>query len=252
MKRFALIGCLVVSLFLSACGTRSISDSGYQGNRGYYPRYDETAFYRGELNELAVLGIERQGEISDADIQAALADTGTLSLRRGDPIILIQSGAMFPDDPMLTGMQQYFQITPLSGIPEEQPQSASEESHNVSPSSLNKVLRLAGARSGAKALIVYWGILESGQEDQVTKTVSWVPFVGSVIPDEIQSMRIRLKGVVIDVASGKWVMITPQTFDDRRISARLDRETADQTQVAKLKAQAYIDFVEAVRQKFAL
>ncbi|MCP4402910.1 MAG: aminopeptidase [bacterium] len=251
MKRFTFIRILVLSLLVVSCTTRSISDSGYQENRGYYHRYDDNAFYRGELNELAVLGIERQDEISEADIQAALADTNGLALQRGDSIILIQSGAMFPDDPMLTEMQQYFQVTPLSGIPEEQERDRSDSPQDAS-TSLNKVLRLAGARSGAKALIVYWGILESAQEDQVTKTVSWVPFVGSVIPDEIQNMRIRLKGVVIDVVSGKWVMITPQSLDDRRISARLDREAADQTQVAKLKEQAYIEFVKILQQRFSL
>ena len=252
MKKFVSLSLMLMLSLVGGCTTRSISNSGYQEDRGYYHGYDENAFYRGELNELAVLGIERQEEISEDDIQAALADTGALSLSSGDPVILIQSGAMFPDDPMLTNMQRYFQVTPLSGIPEEHDRRQNSEESQEASASLNKVLRLAGARSGAKALIVYWGILESAQEDQVTKTVSWVPFVGSVIPDEIQNMRIRLKGVVIDVASGKWVMITPQAFDNRRISARLDRETADQIQVAKLKEQAYIDFVEAVRKRFSL
>ncbi len=112
--------------------------------------------------------------------------------------------------------------------------------------SLNKALRLAAARSGAKTIIVYWGILDSARENLATKTISWVPVVGSVLPDEAQKMRIRVKGAVLDVATGNWMMITARSFDDMRISADINRAGSDQAQVAYLKEKAYADFVNSL------
>ena len=86
----------------------------------------------------------------------------------------------------------------------------------------------------------------------MTKTVSWTPIIGALIPDEVQRMRIRLKGVVMDVRSGKWVMLTPPAIDNARLSARIERETADQRQVSLLKEQAYAGFVTLLRQRFGL
>jgi len=211
---------IVVSLPIAGCTTRSISDSAYQRGRNWYYRYNDSQ-YQGELNELSVLGVSTHDSPTEADIHAALSNSGKVLLNQGDPVILIQSGAMFPDDPMLSEMQKYFTVIPLSGIPEQPatPQVTPENPPQPA-SSLNKVLRLAAARSGAKTLIVYWGILETAQKNQVTKTVSWVPILGSLIPDEVQQMRIRLKAVIIDVAAGNWTMLTPQAFSDTRFSAR--------------------------------
>jgi len=93
-------------------------------------------------------------------------------------------------------------------------------------------------------LIVYWGILESAREGFATKTISWVPIVGKVIPDEAQTMRLRLKMAVIDVATGYWEILTPTVHEDKRASARIGRRENDQAQVNKLKAQTYQRAVE--------
>ena len=255
-RRILVIGVLAICLpvFLAGCATRSISNSGYQKSGGWYGRSFGTPYYQGELNELAVLGIDRALQpISESDIQAAMAEHDTLSLQRGDSIILIQSGAMFPDGPMLNEMKTYFTVTPLSGIPERIPyESRHSDTSQEKPVPLNKILRLTAARAGAKALIVYWGILETSQQDQVTKTVSWVPVMGSLIPDEVQNMRIRLKGVVMDVKTGNWLMLNPDAIDHKRISARLNRKNADQSQVAFLKAQAYTKFVDELLRRFSI
>jgi len=66
-----------------------------------------------------------------------------------------------------------------------------------------------------------------------------MPIVGSVVPDEHQHMRIRLKMAVVDVRSGNWAMFSPEPFEDKAVSARLGRERSDQAQVSKLKQQAY-------------
>ena len=243
---------VAIGLFalLTGCGVRSISDSGYQEHGWHSP---ENPYYQGELNELETLGIRENETIEEADIQAALDDASSVKLRRGDAILLIQSGAMFPDDAMLTAMQADFTVTPLSGMPNRPAQtSTTPDAAAADNAPLNRVLRLAAARAGATTLIVYWGILESAQENQITKTVSWAPILGSIIPDEAQRMRIRLKGVVMDARSGKWVMLTPPAIDNARLSARIERKTADQQQVSVLKEQAYAEFVKLLRQRFGL
>jgi len=247
-----IVSAIVINLLivLTGCGTRSISNSGYQDDNGWYGQ-PSNPFYQGELNELSVLGISAEQAISEADIQAALNDASAVTLKRGDAILLIQSGAMFPDDDMLQAMRDVFAVTPLSGVP-EQPQQAAQGETVAPPTSLKQVLRLSAAQTGATTVIVYWGIIETAQEDQVTKTVSWVPIVGALIPDEVQRMRIRLKGVVMDVKSGKWLMLTPPEADSATISGRLDREAADQQQVARMKTQAYQNFMQALRQRFTI
>ena len=242
----------LITILLTGCSTRSISNSGYQDENGWYGQ-QANPFYQGELNELSVLGISAEQAISEADIQAALNDAAAVTLKRGNAILLIQSGAMFPDDAMLQAMQEYFTVAPLSGVPEQSPQTYHPTDAIADPQpSLKQVLRLSAAQTGATTVIVYWGIIETAQEDQVTKTVSWVPIVGALIPDEVQRMRIRLKGVVMDVKSGKWLMLTPPEADSAAISGRLDREAADQQQVARMKTQAYQNFMQALRQRFAI
>ena len=156
-----LLAMLIAAISISCTMTRSISDSGYHGTQGY----------RGELNELEVLGVNPTKEISDADIQSALASEAKVSLKRGDRIVLVQSGATFPDEPMLSKIQMHYPVVPLSGEPALDPRN--RRSENPAPRQpIDRALRLAAAKAGAETMIVYWGILESGREEQGTKVVS--------------------------------------------------------------------------------
>ena len=99
--------------------------------------------------------------------------------------------------------------------------------------------RLAAAQAGASTVVCYWGILESGNEEFATKTVSWIPVMNWFLPDERQHARIRLKIAVLDVSSGNWSMFSAQPFADKKWSVRSRREVADQKQVESLKRLAY-------------
>ena len=61
-------------------------------------------------------------------------------------------------------------------------------------------------------------------------------------------MRIRLKAAVIDVRSGRWLIFTPDSFEDEALSASFSRRASDQEQVALLKEKGYAaavsDFVK--------
>ena len=219
---------LFVAIISIGCQTRSISNSDYGGTWGY----------RGELSELEVLGVDANKKISEEDIKAALNTKTKVSLKRGDRIVLVQSGAQFPDGPVLEELKPYYSVIPLSGVPVRDDRYRRHEDAGAKQP-VDKSLRLAAAKSGARTLIVYWGILETGREDHGTKTISWVPVIGRIIPDEKQKMRIRLKAAVIDVASGAWEFVIPEVYNDARTSARVNREESDQDQVALLKAKAY-------------
>jgi len=239
------------SLFLVGCSTRSISNSGYEGDRSYV----------GELNELQVLGVEPGRLITEDEIRLALAGAGQVSLSRGDRLVLIQSGARFPDEAMLALAKRYYDVVPLSGVPAhgegwrfqpyragpQPPKNGAEASYQP----LDKALRLAAAHTGARTLVVYWGVLETEREIYATKVVSWVPLVGDFIPDEEQETRIRLRTAVIDVASGDWEIFEPKVYSDERTTVGIGREYSDQNQVSALKEQAYERLVDDLLTRYS-
>ena len=241
MLRISILA-MALSVLLAGCGSRSISNSGYyaDSDRGYSQRSDP--FYKGELSEFNVLGIDPNAVVAEADIVAALAAKQRFAMAKGSTIMLIQSGAMIPDDPMVKSLEKYYNVAVFTGVPQQADTSASNYS---------KSLRLAAARGGAEKLVVYWGVLETGSANLATKAVSWVPFVGGVIPDQNQRMRIRLKVAVIDVKTGQWEMFTPEPFEDVDSSGRYARVSSDQSQVTILKGKGYVAAVDDLVKRYA-
>ena len=237
--QFAMLLSLLV--LVVGCTTRSISDSGYPGH-GYYGAKQSNPFYKGEISEFDVLGVDPDSSITDDDIDTVLHESPRRKLlRKGHSILLIQSGAIIPDQEMIEQMEKSFSVSVFTGVPEK------DKKENQSYS---KSLRLSAAKAGIGTIVVYWGILESGIEDLATKSVSWLPIVGSAVPDEAQKMRIRLKVAVIDVRSGQWEIFTPRRIDDKSYSGRFNREHSDQEQVASLKAAAYENASNGVVARF--
>jgi hypothetical protein len=212
---------LTLLVLLAGCKSRSISDSGYRsGDRGSFR-------YQGELGELDILGIATPTDTSDEGIAKALKNARPPSLKRGDKIILIQSGAHVPDAEMVQELNLYFDAAPFSGMPHEKKTNFAES------------IRLRAAQGGYPYVFCYWGVLESARHDVEGKTVSWIPLVGNFVPDERQQMRIRLKGILVDVASGSWRMFTPEVYGDEALSSSLSRKSSDQRQVTLLKQRGY-------------
>jgi len=245
MRKFLPLVALSLLALVAGCSTRSISDSGYDSG-GHYGRSDN-AFYRGELSEFDVLGIDRGAKPSDDDIARALATREPLSLKRGSTIMLIQSGALMPDDQMTKALEKYYSIVSFTGIPNERAKTGSSDE---SAEGYSRSLRLAAARSGCEKIVVYWGVLESARENLTTSSVSWIPVVGWVLPDERQRMRIRLKMVLVDVRTGQWEMYSPEPLDDRSFSSMISRRDTDQTLVATLKDKAYVAAANDLQKRF--
>jgi hypothetical protein len=232
-----LIGVFAV---LAGCTTtRSISHSSPADVYGYTPRdsSDPGFEYRGELNEFDVLGVDRARVATDAEIARTLEEAGRVELKPGSRVLLVQSGAVFPDGPMLSELQKHFQLVPFSGVPPRRRTALDPEP--AESFSYSKSLRLAAARAGAGTILCYWGTLESARRKMETKTVSWVPIAGWVVPDESQSMRIRLKLAIIDVRTGNWRVVCPEPFADKAWSTSFTRGSSDLKQVEALKKKAY-------------
>lgn len=227
MKR--LLPLTVFVLLLAGCNTRSISDSDYRNPYGWGRPASST--YKGELTELDILGAAPNQEATTTNIVSALERASTPKLRRGDKLILIQSGASVPDHPLIEEASRYFEVAPFSGVPP------------TSKDGMAESLRLRAAQGGFRFIMCYWGVLESGQEDREGKVVSWVPIVGAFVPDQKQKMRIRLRALLLDVASGGWKMFTPQSQDDAGYNSRFSRESSDQKLVEILKERGYKNLV---------
>jgi len=227
----------IIAAVLGCARTRSISNSHFVQETGYYPvdptdPHTHVAFgYHGELSEHDVLAIDPERRITESEIAQALTHTAPPTPRRGSTILLVQSGAAIPDAAMVAELERDFTIVPFTGVP--------TDAHDGSRGAYSRLLRLTAARAGCETIVCYWGILESGRSDAVTKTISWVPLAGWVLPDEKQAMRIRLKVAVIDVRTGKWTVISPAAHENRAFSTRLSRGSSDQRQVEKLKQLAY-------------
>jgi hypothetical protein len=246
----ALKSCLLIAVCALCAGcktTRSISNSGYEQDAGYGgyvscdPRLTPPFAYRGELSEFDVLGVAPGQITSEREIGRALDNSRRIRLSGGSSMLLIQSGAPIPDGPMVTELSKYFNVIPFSGVPPVLPGTrVSNGLETMDSESYAKSLRLAAARGGNEMIVCYWGFLESEKSNFPTKTISWVPVVNWMLPDEYQHMRIRLKVALIDVRSGSWTVFSPKPFEDASWSISPRRGTADQKQVERLKQQAYI------------
>lgn len=241
MKRTFVVAAVLLAV-LSACSTRSISNSGYPGDSYYGSSGNQ--LYRGEIDELDLF-VPRDRELTfKADIAAALANKLPVAAELGQPLLVVQSGALVPDEPMTDALAPHFQVAPFSGIPQRTSYSGADASNE--DGSFGERLRLAAAAGGYRHIMIYWGQIEAMSSNEATKAVSWVPIVGMAVPDESQKMRIRLKAAIIEVATGRWRIVLPEAIGNTAISASINRATSDQTQVAELKAAGYARLAEMI------
>lgn len=225
--------CILLVASAGCARKRSISNADFRYG-GYWGGPDA---YRGELSEFSLLGIDPTRAITDEQIASAYNNGKPVRMKRGSAILLMQSGAQFPDDAMQRLMGEHFKVGPFSGTP-------LGKSEEAQPPNLSNALRLAAAQGGYDYILCYWGALETQQKDLAGKTVSWVPVVGRLVPDESQEMRVQLKLIVLDARTGQWTMLVPDPAVGSAVSARLGRSNADQSQVETLKEEAYKKLVD--------
>jgi hypothetical protein len=234
---FAILALTGVATLLAGCGTRSISNSGYEADSSRGRHVSQVR----ELDEFQVLGINPKQGATEDEIKLALANRQPLNVRKGSNVMLVQSGAPMPDEPMRKSLERSFNVSGFTGVPVT----------GDTPTAYATSLRLAAARAGCESIVVYWGVLETASENKATKNVSWVPFLGWGINDENQLMRIRLKVAVIDTKSGAWNMFSPEAIDDIGSSSYMSRKSSDQRQVETLKEKAYLATADDIVKRFS-
>jgi hypothetical protein len=244
---------IAIAMLISGCATRSISDTGYYGHPGAY------AGAGGELDEFDVLGIRRDQAVSEEEIARAGAAARHVALKARSSVLLVQSGTLYPDGPMVAELQKHFEVVPFSGVG-AQPANAGVRpvytNRGASPPyysaryetdggaaaghpEYSKLLRLAAARAGADNIICYWGIVESADEKLATRSFAWLPVANWVVPNTREHLRLRLKVAVIDVRTGSWSVFSPEPVEQAALSASARKEIVAQKQVESLKARAY-------------
>jgi hypothetical protein len=267
-RNFSLI--IIACALVAGCArqVRSISQTQYQSDSHY------VAPPARELDEFDVLGLDRDRAVTEEEIQRVASQNKPLQLASGSTILLIQSGSIYPDGPMVKELSKHFRVVPFTGMATEKKITPDAPIHDQSGRNIavitdpdkpvtivpmttlakeryrtdstakelpsySRTLRLAAARAGASTVMCYWGILESGNESLPTKTVSWLPIVNWVLPDERQHMRIRLKMAMVDVATGSWSVFSAEPLESKSWSISPRREVADQKQVEAIKQKAY-------------
>lgn len=240
-KQFSLFVTMLTLLFPGCATKRSISDSAYRDEHAVHtgPTAAPLPFqYHGEISEFDLLGITKDNFTTEEQIRDALDSAKKVELRPTSSILLIQSGAAIPDGEMTSNLSKHFSVVPFSGIP-DQLGGTEEPADNFHREGYARALRLAAARGKNDVILCYWGTLESANQNLATQTVSWVPVVGWMMPDKREHMRIQLKMALIDVRTGNWTLFSPKPYQNTRISAVVNRETADQKLVERLKSEAY-------------
>src|SRR3954469_20879865 len=113
MKSLILIFTTILCLFVLSCSTiRPISNSAYVGKETHHnhspqPLLDPAFQYRGELSEFDVLGITPGAIASENEIRHALDNAKRVKLHSDSSLLLIQSGAAFPDGGMVTELSKH-------------------------------------------------------------------------------------------------------------------------------------------------
>lgn len=207
---------LAMTALLAGCAVRSISNPGR-------PTAGGNTTYAGELSDFDVVG---------TDVAVLPGSGGKPVLRPRQRVLVVQSGAMFPDERMLSGLAAHFEVGAASGIP--------------TPGLAAHGLRGAAARGGFDAIVAYWGILESRDRKTAGVLASWVPVAGWFVPDESQRIRIRMRIAILDVNTGSWRSLLPPPIDDEQASSLTTRESSDRGQLERLMAAAIAAAVEAI------
>ena len=234
LKTFVGPVCLAALVALAGCEDGSISDQEPVGRSAYVG-----GRHAREIDELDLLGPAHGGSANEGDIQNALRSNqgdGGVRAWPGSSLLVVQSGATAPDSIMLAAIEKSYRVFPFSGV-------AAKDDQSHRDGALGRDLRLAAARSGCSHVLCYWGKLESIREDAVTKTVSWVPVVGGLVPDEERTTRLRVRAILLDVRSGRATTFTPPASENSALSSTLSRAESHDKQIIDLKIRAYAGLV---------
>ena len=158
-----------------------------------------------EFSELDVVGDAAPDAVAGAD---------PVVIARGRRVLVVQAGDAFPDEAFLEGLRGCLEVGAMSGVPTTPPRSA----HG---------LRHVAQRGGFDAVLCTWAILESRSSSGPAATTDWEPVLMRYSAQDrvARELRVRLRIVVLDAASGRWRSLTPapvQVEPSRAIGEQFD------------------------------
>jgi hypothetical protein len=218
-----------VCVVLLGCATgQNYKSAEFSGDK-IYKRVGATS---PQLRENEVLGVKSGDGVSDEEIRKILDEGGSLRLKPGSKVLVVQSGVTHPDNAMVQELSRHFAVLPHTGMPSDLKQGDGQ-------TAVSKNLRLAAAHSSAETILVYWGHLEMKRDDLPTSLVSWVPVIDFTVPDEYQKVRMFLKMALVDVRTGHWATFRTEAIEDEALTTRYARERDKTWSLDRTKQKLY-------------
>jgi hypothetical protein len=194
-----------------------------------------------ELAESDVIGTDRAHAPTEADIQKALEGSAKIGVKEGEAILVLQSGQPVPDERLLKDLNKHFRAIPYTGLRRDWGEGGADGGERAS-----KALRFAAAQAGAQKILCYWGELEVAHHNLSTKTITWLPVVDVVIPDQLDRVRMSLKVAIIDVKTGAWSTFRTEPFSTTAATTGWGRKHVESPEINNLKRKSYAAVVSSL------
>jgi len=188
-----------------------------------------------QLSEQDVLGIGAPKTPTELDIRNALDRAAGVDLKAGDTVLALQSGQGVPDPRLVNELNKHYRAVPFSGIRADWGKRTSEDPEDH----YSKALRFAAAQAGAQKILCFWGNLEVARHDLSTKTITWLPVIDVIVPDQKDSVRVHLKVAVLDVRTGSWSVFRTEPLQTDVVTTGWGREHLETPEVRDLKEKSY-------------
>ncbi len=220
--------------FLSGCANSNNSDyrradfGSKRALKGHYNSGDQ-------LSEQDVLGIGAPKTPTEADIRKALDRATGVDLRPGATVLALQSGQGVPDPRLVNELNKHYRAVPFSGIRADWGKRTSDDPEDH----YSKALRFAAAQAGAQKILCFWGNLEVARHDLSTKTITWLPVIDVLVPDQKDNVRVHLKVAVVDVRTGAWSVFRTEPLQSEVVTTGWGREHLEPEEVKTLKEKSY-------------
>lgn len=235
---FSGLGVVLGGLLLIGCAHNHNSDF----HRADYSSRKVKGYSGYELNQMDVIGPAAEATPSDTDIQKALDRSSAVQLKAGESVLVLQSGQSAPDARMVEEVNKHYRAIPFSGIRSDWARHKfdSPDDHYA------KSLRMAAAQAGAEKILCFWGNLEVSRHDLSTKTITWLPVVDVIVPDQKDKVRVHLKLALIDVRTGAWSLFRTEPVQANVVTTGWGREHLEIPEVKKLQKESYVVAVNSL------
>lgn len=229
-RSFLALGC--AALFLAGCA--------HDRSTGYQRRdFDARRALKGhaasgsELQDTDVFG-SAAAKPTEEEIAKALDRSSKVELRAGDGVLVVQSGKTVPDPRMVAELNKHCRAIPFSGVRSDWISGDAGDNPDYA-----RALRMAAAQAGAQKILCFWGSLEVARHDLSTKTITWLPVIDVLVPDQKDRLRMQLKTAVVDVRTGAWTLSRTEPLEDEAITTGWGREHLESPEVRRLQQKSY-------------